>query len=84
MTTIFEYKVMFKPTIGKLYEMYQYFKMFTCDVRISKRGCERQVDGKSYIGILSLDLCQYDDIVFTFDKEVNMKLVRNRLDFLIT
>jgi hypothetical protein len=51
MANILIYKIMFNPTVGKLFEIYQYFKTFSCNVRVSNNKDKRLIDSHSYIGL---------------------------------
>mgnify|MGYP000963947947 CR=1 FL=1 len=82
MANILIYKIMFNPTVGKLFEIYQYFKTFSCNVRVSKNKDKRLIDSHSYIGLMSLGLHQYDEIHICFDSNINLNAIKNKLDLL--
>lgn len=76
----FKYKIMFEPSANNLFKLINYFATFNYSVLVSRNDEVRRVNTKSLIGWLSLGLTKYDTITLYFDKEVNVKDVKNKLD----
>lgn len=82
MSMNFKYKIMFEPSVNNIFKLINYFATFNCSVYLSKNDGERRVNGKSLLGIRSLDLHTYDTITLYFDKDVNIKDVKSKLDLI--
>ena len=82
MSMSFKYKIMFEPSVNNIFKLINYFTTFNCSVYLSKNDEDRHVNGKSLLGIRSLDLHTYDTITLYFDEDVNIKDVKSKLDLI--
>ena len=73
---------MFNPSVNNIFKLINYFATFNCSVLISKNDGERRVNGKSLIGIRSLDLHTYDIITLYFGDNVNIKDIKGYLNLI--